>query len=205
MKIRKIVITGGPCGGKSSALDRIKAVFSEKGYTVLIIAETATELISGGVTPWGCRTTLDYQTGQMKRQRFKERMFEDAARTMDAEQILIVCDRGAMDNRAYMTAENFETLMQELGCTEQSLIDEYDAIFHLVTAAKGAEQFYTTANNAARIETVAEAAALDDRVLEAWARHPHRVVIDNSTDFCEKLDRLTMAIEAFLKRREAEA
>ena len=202
MKIQKIVITGGPCGGKSSALERIKEVFSEKGYTVLIIAETATELISGGVTPWGCRTSLDYQTVQMKLQLYKERMFEDAARTMDADRILIVCDRGAMDNRAYMTAEEFNTLLQELGCTEQSLVEPYGAIFHLVTAAKGAEQFYTTANNAARIETVAEAAALDDRVLDAWAAHPYRVVIDNSTAFGEKLNRLTAAIDAFLSAEE---
>lgn len=51
MKISKIVITGGPCGGKSTALGRIKDRFTAKGYRVLFVSETATELISGGVAP----------------------------------------------------------------------------------------------------------------------------------------------------------
>ena len=65
----------------------------------------------------------------------------------------------------------------------------YDAVFHLVTAAKGAEEAYTFANNAARYENVEQAAALDDRIIAAWTGHPHLRVIDNTTDFEEKLIR----------------
>ena len=61
MKITKIVITGGPCAGKTTAMSWIQNAFTQKGYMVLFVDETATELISGGVAPWTCRTNEDYQ------------------------------------------------------------------------------------------------------------------------------------------------
>lgn len=57
-KITKIVLTGGPCAGKATVLDRIQKKFSEMGYHVIIIPETATELITSGIAPWGLNTTL---------------------------------------------------------------------------------------------------------------------------------------------------
>ena len=51
MKITKIVITGGPCAGKTTAMSWIQNAFTEKGYLVLFVSETATELSSGGA-PW---------------------------------------------------------------------------------------------------------------------------------------------------------
>ena len=73
-KIHKIVITGGPCAGKSTALSWIQNAFTQRGYTVLFVPETATELITGGVAPWTCGTNLDYQKCQMKLQMEKERL-----------------------------------------------------------------------------------------------------------------------------------
>ena len=43
-KITKIVITGGPCAGKSTAMSYIQNEFTKKGYAVLFVPETATEL-----------------------------------------------------------------------------------------------------------------------------------------------------------------
>ena len=92
MSVVKIVITGGPCAGKTTGLSWIRNAFTKQGWTVLIVPETATELITGGVAPWTCGTNLDYQKVQMRLQMEKERLFEQAARTMRAEKILIVCN-----------------------------------------------------------------------------------------------------------------
>ena len=200
--VRKIVLTGGPCAGKTTALSWIQNNLPKYGYTVLFVPETATELIGGGVTPWGCGTNLDYQRCQMQLQIEKERIFEQAARTMPADRILIVCDRGTMDNRAYMSDLEFLRLCEELHLSEVGMRDQYDAVFHLVTAAKGALEAYTTANNAARRETPEEAAALDDKLIAAWTGHPHLRVIDNATDFEEKLKRLMREILNFLGEPE---
>lgn len=197
-EITKIVITGGPCAGKSTAMSRLQTVFSQRGYTVLFIPETATELITGGVAPWTCGTNADYQIGQLRLQLEKEAVFAQAARTMDDEKVLIVCDRGALDSKAYMDRLEFAQVLDALETNEVALRDSYDAVFHLVTAAKGAAAFYTTANNAARTETAEEAAALDDRLIAAWTGHPHLRVIDNVSDFEDKMRRLIAEISAFL-------
>lgn len=202
MQITKIVITGGPCAGKTTAMSWIQSNFTKLGYTVLFVPETATELITGGVAPWTCGSNVDYQKCQMKLQLEKEKIFEQGAASMPVEKVLIVCDRGALDNKAYMTDFDFSCVMEAIGCNEVELRDNYDAVFHLVTAAKGAEKFYTTANNAARTETVEQAAALDDKLIAAWTGHPHLRIIDNATDFEDKLKRLIAEISSFLGEPE---
>ena len=202
MKISKIVITGGPCAGKTTAMSWIQNALPQMGYTVLFVPETATELISGGVAPWTCGTNGEYQKCQMKLQVEKEKIFEQAARTMPGEKVLIVCDRGALDNKAYMNNIEFAEALQFVGSNEVELRDTYDAVFHLVTAAKGAKEFYTTANNTARTETVEEASALDDKLISAWTGHPHLRVIDNTTSFEDKMKRLIAEIASFLGEPE---
>lgn len=201
-QIHKIVITGGPCAGKTTGLSWIQNAFTKLGYKVLFVPETATELITGGVTPWDCGSNLDYQMCQMRLQMEKERIFESEAQTMPAEKVLIVCDRGTIDNRAYMSDSEFGRVLENLGTDEIQLRDSYDAVFHLTTAAKGAERFYTLANNQARTETPEQARALDDKLIAAWTGHPHLRVIDNSTDFNEKLKRLIAEIRSFLGEPE---
>ncbi len=201
-EISKIVITGGPCAGKSTAMSWIQNAFTQAGYIVLFVPETATELITGGVAPWTCGTNGDFQKCLLRLQLDKEKVFEQASRSMKVSKILIVCDRGALDNRAYMDDQVFARVLEYLGTNEIELRDSYDAVFHLVTAAKGAEEFYTTANNSARTETVEEAAALDDKLISAWTGHPHLRVIDNSTDFENKMKRLIAEISSFLGEPE---
>ena len=198
MKLNKIVITGGPCAGKTTALSWIENAFTKRGYKVLFVPETATELISGGVAPWTCGTNVDYQKCQVTLQLEKERLFEQAARTMPVDKVLIVCDRGALDNKAYMNQEEWTEVLNVLQKNETELRDGYDAVFHLVTAAKGAVEAYTLANNAARYETVEQAAVMDDKLIAAWTGHPHLRVIDNDRDFEKKMIRLITEIRTFL-------
>lgn len=198
MEITKIVITGGPCAGKTTAMNRIQGAFTKLGYTVLFVPETATELITGGVAPWTCGTNVEYQKCQMQLQLEKERIFTQGALTMPKEKILLVCDRGMLDNKAYMTQEDFNEVCDYVGRSEVELRDSYDAVFHLVTCAKGASEFYTLENNGARTETVAEASALDDRIIAAWTGHPHLRIIDNDSDFEKKMKKLLSEMSNFL-------
>ena len=196
--ISKIVITGGPCAGKTTAMSWIQNAFTRMGYAVLFVDETATQLITGGAAPWLSTSNRDFQWRLLELQLNKEKAFVEIAKTMKADKILVVCDRAALDNRAYMTEADFRYVLRQMNTSEVSLRDQYDAVFHLVTAAKGAERFYTTANNAARTETVEQAAALDDKLIAAWTGHPHLRVIDNTSDFEEKMRRLIGEITAFL-------
>ena len=197
-KITKIVITGGPCAGKTTAMSWIQNAFTKKGYAVLFVDETATQLISGGAAPWLTLSNRDFQRWLIELQLAKEKSFTEIAKTYKNQNILIVCDRGALDNRAYMTAADFRYVLRRMDTNEVALRDQYDAVFHLVTAAKGAEKFYTLDNNTARTETPEQAAALDDKLIAAWTGHPHFRVIDNTTEFDEKMRRLIGEINSFV-------
>ncbi|MBQ7037142.1 MAG: AAA family ATPase [Clostridia bacterium] len=203
IQITKIVITGGPCAGKTTAMSWIQNAFTELGYYVVFIPETATELITAGIAPWTLNSNLDYQICQIKLQLEKEKIYRNGAQSVfNYDKVLIVCDRGTMDNKAYMSDLEFSQAMTKLKLNETELRDEYDAVFHLVTAAKGAEEFYTLSNNQARTETVEEAAAMDDKLIAAWTGHPHLRVIDNSMGFEDKMKKLISEISAFLGEPE---
>lgn len=53
----------------------------------------------------------------------------------------------------------------------------YEAVIHLVTAAQGAEEFYTNSNNEARYEGMEDAKNLDQKLVNAWVGHPHFSII----------------------------
>ena len=197
-QVTKIVITGGPCAGKTTALSWIQNAFTRLGYAVLFVDETATQLINGGAAPWLSSSNRDFQWRLLQLQQAKEQAFTEIGKTLKENKVLVVCDRAAMDNCAYMTEQEFGWILKQMKINKIVLRDQYDAVFHLVTAAKGAEKYYTLENNQARTETVEEAAALDDKLIAAWTGHPHFRIIDNSTGFEEKMMRLIREISAFL-------
>jgi CYTH domain-containing protein len=109
--------------------------------------------------------------------------------------VLIVCDRGTMDISAYIKPEEWEEITAMAGTSTNALMERYDAVLHLVSAADGAEQYYTTATNATRYEQANEeglriARELDKKVIKAWTGHPHLRVINNHLDFENKLNRV---------------
>lgn len=200
--ITKIVITGGPCAGKTTAMSWIQNAFTDLGYHVIFVPECATELINAGISGTTCKDVESFQRSLMSLQIIRENIYEKAAHDIKEDKVLIVCDRGTMDSKAYLTNLEFASVLNNLNKNEIELRDNYDAIFHLVTAAKGAQEFYTTENNSARTETIEEAIIADDKLIEAWTGHPHFRVIDNSTSFEEKMRKLLVEISNFLGEPE---
>lgn len=198
MELKKIVVTGGPCGGKTEAKRWIDRIGNELGYTVLFIPEVATEFISGGVAPWTCGTNLEYQIVQSELQLKFEELFLRAAKGMPKDKILMVCDRGFMDNKAYMTDEEYQAVLDYFHLTTQNVLDSYDGVFHLVSAGKGLAECYQLETNSARIETADEAAILDDKILECWKGHPTHIIINNNINFEAKMENLAEEIKTFL-------
>ena len=147
MEISKIVITGGPCAGKSTAMSWVQNAFTQMGYTVLFVPETATELITGGVAPWTCGTNAEYQKCQLKLQIEKENIFEQAARTMAADKVLIVCDRGTLDNKAYM--DDTAAFEADWAMTQTKVIADIPAAGHTLTKTEAKAPTCTEAGNEA--------------------------------------------------------
>ena len=204
--IKKIVPTGGPCAGKTTALVKVIEHFSSLGYKVFTIPEVPTMFTQAGMD-YLTKNAAFFHEGEkatLEIQLALEDKFMRMAETC-TEPVVIVCDRGAMDISAYMTPEMWQEITSAVGVTTQQLRDErYDAVLHLVSAADGAEQFYTTSNNAQRLEKADEkglqiARMLDKKVIEAWTGHPHLRVINNHEDFDKKINRVLKEISSVLE------
>lgn len=202
-KIHKIVITGGPAAGKTTALERLPKDLAEFGWTVLCVPETPTELITGGVAPWTIRTYYEYQILQMDLHRKQEEVFDTAAEILSSDagdQILIICDRGQFDCRAYMSDMEWKSALETLNIDEDELRDSYEAVFHLQSVAVDYPDLYHPDTNLSRCEPVDEAQLVESRTVKAWDDHPNRIMIPDSIEFEYKYQKLLGEICLFLEK-----
>ena len=204
--IKRIVLTGGPCAGKTTALVRVIEHFSSLGYKVFTIPEVPTMFTQAGMNYLTKNPDFFYE-GEKATLEVQLALEDKFMRMAQAcrKPALIVCDRGAMDISAYMKPEMWDDITRAVGVSTQELRDaRYDAVLHLVSAADGAEQFYTTSNNASRNEAADEeglkmARMLDKKVIDAWTGHSHLRVINNHEDFDKKLNRVLKEISNVLE------
>ncbi len=202
--IRKIVLTGGPCAGKTTALVRVIEHFNSRGFKVFCVPEVPTIYSLAGwnyLTP-NRQLYFEGERAILETQLALEDHFMRLA-SVCAKPVLIVCDRGAMDISAYIAPEEWDSICGEAGTNSNVLRERYDAVLHLVSAADGAEQYYTTATNSTRYEKADEeglrmARELDKKVIKAWTGHPHLRVINNHDDFERKMQRVLREISNVL-------
>jgi len=193
--IYKIVLTGGPCGGKTTSLARLSPYLRERGFEVITVPEAFSLLVSNGMA-------FDYlsavegmdnvvQDTVMDMQIGIEDSFERVLRARGKPGVLL-CDRGLMDGSAYMSQEAWDRLLKkrDVQCVSELREGRYNAVYHLVTAAEGAEKFYTLENNAVRTESPELARNLDNMTRTAWVGHPNLKIFDNSMDFEKKMQRV---------------
>ena len=203
-EIKQIVLTGGPCAGKTTALVRVIEHFNNLGFKVFCVPEVPTIYSLAGwnyLTP-NRRLYFEGERAILETQLALEEHFRRLA-SVCTKPVLIVCDRGAMDISAYMAPDEWDEITREAGTGSNELRERYDAVLHLVSAADGAEQYYTTATNSTRYEKADEeglriARELDKKVIRAWTGHPHLRVINNHDDFERKMQRVIREISNVL-------
>lgn len=200
MKVLKIVLTGGPCGGKTTAISALQEEFMEKGYHVIIVPESATILINSGIRPFGKNglPMYDFQKYVIDLQMQLEAHAELAAKEIEVPTI-ILCDRGILDDKAYVSEEEFKILLRERNLSHFDVYNRYDLVMHLRTVADGKEEFYTTDNNAARSEPPEQARERDKKTLESWYGHDNLKIIGNDTDFSTKIAKTIIEVHHMLK------
>jgi predicted ATPase len=177
------VLTGGPGAGKTAVLEVVRRAFCEH---IVVLPEAATVLFGGGFprheTEAGRRAA---QRAIFHVQRAMEQMCLDEGRAAVA-----LCDRGTLDGLAYWS-ESPEKACEELGIRREAELTRYEAVIHLQTPTTGHGYDHS---NPVRTESVAQAVALDARVLAAWRDHPRRIIIPREKEFLRKLARAVDAI-----------
>ncbi|MGI6232042.1 MAG: AAA family ATPase [Prevotella sp.] len=197
--IKKIVLTGGPCAGKTTALVKIMEHFSSRGFKVFTLPEVPTIFLQAGMDYLTDNKAFFYE-GEKSTLQIQLSMEDDFLRMAQQldEPTVIICDRGTLDISAYLEPEMWQRLIDDVGVTTQQLRDRYDAVLHLVSAADGAEEFYTTATNKDRKEGIEQAREMDKKTIKAWTGHPHLRVINNHRNFDNKIYRVIKEISNVL-------
>lgn len=180
-----VVLTGGPCGGKTTALVSIRDYLMKWGYKVILFQEIATELINAGYPP----DKDPYTFQKLVLRRTISSLNDYVDHLDDKEKVVVLCDRLYLDGKAYCTPDEWQRACAEVGLDEHQMIEQVDLVIHMTSAALGAEEYYTKENNAARRENLEEAKVADHRTRTAWIAHPHFRIVDNQTDFKTKISR----------------
>lgn len=192
----RLVLTGGPCGGKTTGQSRLCTFFENLGWKVFRVPETATVLLSGGIkfSDLSAEEAFKFQENLLRCMIQIENTFFELGKSCQRN-CLIICDRGTMDASAFVTPEKWDKMMAANGWNSVELRDNrYNQIIHMVSAANGAEDFYTTEDHACRSEGVSFAKELDYKAAAAWIGHPYFDVIDNSSDFESKICRMIAGV-----------
>lgn len=198
--VTKIALTGGPCGGKTTSISVLEQQLTNKGYKVFIVEEMATNVINSGASPVTIGNDA-FQRILAKTQLSRNEAYVEMAKKYSDEHdqdVVIIFDRGIPDAKGFMSDNDYDNLLNDLGVNNIKVLDFYDGVFHLVTAADGAEEFYTCENNSARTETPEQARERDKGCMRAWTGHPHLRVITNNCSFDKKIDNLLEEVYSLL-------
>ena len=173
----RIVLTGGPGGGKTTAADLFRR---EIGERVVIVPESATLLFTGGFP----RSAHPQAAVAAQQAIFQvQRNLEDVQSVLYPERILL-CDRGTVDGAAYFqgTPDKF---FSALGTTFEAELARYDGVIFFESAAVGGMTI--EGGNPVRNETLEQAVALDTRLRELWMHHPRFTLVRHDASFFKKL------------------
>lgn len=173
----RIVLTGGPGGGKTTAADLFRR---EIGERVVVVPEAATMIFSGGFP----RCTGE--PGILSAQHaiyHVQRNLEDVQSALYPERILL-CDRGTVDGAAYWPGTP-DAFFATLGTTLELELARYDGVIFFESAAVGGISI--EGGNPVRNESTQQAAELDAKLHGLWAHHPRFVCVRHNSSFFKKI------------------
>ncbi|MEF1311587.1 AAA family ATPase [Vibrio mytili] len=186
----QVVVTGGPGGGKTTALDLFRRELKDQ---IVVVPEAATLLFSGGVM----RSGTEPATKMVQKTIFQlQKNLEDIHRIQYPDRLL-VCDRGSLDGLAYWPNSE-EDFFEQVNSTFETEMSRYDAVIFFETAASSGQDI--SSNNPTRNETLAEAANLDKKLQKIWSRHPHFYFVGSSESFVRKIMFGIMTLENVINR-----
>lgn len=170
---RRIVLTGGPGAGKTAVLELVRQALCRH---MTVLPEAAGTIFNGGFPR---SPHPDIRRAAQRAIYHVQLELETAVAA--AGPAVMLCDRGIVDGAAYWPGP--DDFFAAVGTTHADALARYDAVIHL-RVPDGANGYGKT--NPLRIESAAEARAIDDRILEAWQAHPRRHIIEPTSDFLTK-------------------
>jgi len=184
----RIVLTGGPGGGKTTAADLFRR---EIGERVILVPEAATILFQGGFP----------RSREPHARRFAQTAIFHVQRHLEDVQAALypgralLCDRGTIDGAAYWPGETHQ-YFDAVGSSLAAELRRYDAVIFFESAAVGGVSI--EGGNPVRNESLAEAVALDARLRALWSHHPRFVLVPHNPSFFRKISLGFAALESMV-------
>ncbi len=189
LKEVRIVITGGPSGGKTTLVEILEKNF---GHQLKVAQEAASVIYRGGFPR---KTDVTSRFYAQRAIYAVQKELEDLAMAKSISKI-IVCDRGRLDSVAYWPGSE-QSFFKNLGSDRTTELGRYDWIIHLDTASNG----HFDTSNPIRVESQEEALILNQKIRKAWRGHPQRIFIPHCSDFMLKMKIASLAVEEILNGR----
>lgn len=197
--MRTIVLTGGPCAGKSTVLEVLQEEFAGR---VLVVPEVASMLLSGGFPvpgkdlEWSSEWQASFQSAVLPVQIQLEETY-----ALKAEQrkgvFLLICDRGLLDGAAY-TPGGVDAFCKMYGVNHSEALARYAAVLHLESLAVGNPDLYGKSNNVSRFEGLEAAARLEHATRAAWQVHPRWTLLTCENGLEGKITRACTTVRQIL-------
>lgn len=193
---KKIVLTGGACGGKTESLPFIKEHFVKIGYDVYVVGEMATILMLGGIEPQKVGEKF-FQEAVIKMQLEMQNTYEKAMILSKSTKKLIIFDRCPIDAMMFLNKMELDEILNKFNTTFNEILNSYDAVIHMEAVAKKFPELYAY-NNKARRDEALYTIKTDNRLLDAYKSHHKRIIINSCKNFNEKIKSLIEKIEEIL-------
>ena len=203
----KIVLTGGPCAGKTSAMANIERHLINRGFHPFFVPEAATQIIAEHKLHPSLFSGKDgiifFQELVMLRQLHNEETVSSGiARANLQGRPVMILDRGVMDSLAYfrragLPDSEFERMLERLSAGDlmHNLKDRYSMTLFLDTAPR---EIYERGmkNNPARQEDYDSAWRTNELLKGAWAGSNLKIVTNpQSGVFEDKVRQALMYID----------
>lgn len=173
----RIVLTGGPGGGKTTAADMFRR---EIGDRVVIVPEAATMMFTGGFP----RYQKEYAVHAAQRAIFHVQKNLEDVQAAEYPGRILLCDRGTIDGAAYWpgSAEGF---FEEMQTSLDQELERYDGVIFFESAAVGGLSI--EGGNPARQESIGKAAELDGELRKIWSQHSNFRIVRHQDSFLKKI------------------
>lgn len=179
--IKRIVLAGGPCAGKSTALAEVPKRLPDINF---ILKPEAASIVLAEDGGWNKHTQDKIFLKQVALE--KQAMIDAVASNHECNVILY--DRGFLDQKVYATESKWEAMKGAYKRAGSNIYDRYDHVIYLHSVARGKPELYSNETNPNRTGNADRAAHICRKTEEAWSDHPSMVVVDNANDMKGKID-----------------
>lgn len=195
--MRKVVLTGGPCSGKTTVAKAIAEAFRSR---IIAIPEVASMLLQNFPLPgrdleWCSEWQKLFQKAVLPNQISLEDSWELS--TKNYTEKIMLCDRGLLDGAIY-TPGGQAMFCKLFSVNLEAAFARYHTVIHLESLATFSPKEYGPGGNDVRFETLEQAQLLEHAARNAWKGHRNLIFVSGEADVVDKTLRVREIIQNIL-------